>query len=158
MLILTAAVILLALYGTKIAPWGAFHEDYHSPGKTNALKGIFVLFVFASHCQNYLDLSGWDVWAFWPVEYVGQQMVAPFLFWSGFGIMESIRRKGTAYVCGLPKNRCLKLLLHFDCALFLFLLVRFIIKKPVTVPQFLLSLICWESIGNSNWFVFVIIV
>jgi len=158
MLILTAAVILLVLYGTKIAPWGEFHGDYHSLKKTNALKGIFVLFVFASHCQNYLDLSGWDCKAFWLVDYVGQLMVAPFLFWSGFGVMESVRRKGTAYVRGLPKNRCLKTLIHFDCAVFLFLLVRILIKKPVTLRQFLLSLLCWESIGNSNWFVFAILV
>ena len=158
MLILTAAVILLVLYGTQIASLGDFHKDYHSQKKTNALKGIVVLFVFASHGQNYLDLSGWDSKAFWLVDYVGQLMVAPFLFWSGFGIMESTRRKGTAYVRGLPKNRCLKTLLHFDCAVFLFLLVRRIIKKPVTLSQFLLSLLCWDSIGNSNWFVFAIIV
>ena len=158
MLILTAAVILLVFYGTKIARWGEFQREYHSPGKTNALKGIFVLFVFASHVRNYLALSGWDLMAFWPVNYVGQLMVAPFLFWSGFGIMESVRRKGAAYVRGLPKNRCLRMLVHFDCALILFLLVRLIIQKKVTLTQFLLSLICWDTIGNSNWFVFAIIV
>lgn len=158
MLILTAAVILLVVYGTGIARRGEFHGNYHSPAKTNALKGIFVLFVFASHVRNYLNLSGWDVKAFWLVDYVGQLMVAPFLFWSGFGVMESIRKKGLAYVRGLPKNRCLRTLVHFDCALILFLLVRIIIKKKVTVPQFLLSLVCWETIGNSNWFIFAIIV
>ena len=56
-------------------------------------------------------------------------MVAPFLFWSGFGVMESIRRKGEAYVRALPVNRGLRTLIHFDCALLLFLLVRFIIRK-----------------------------
>lgn len=157
MLILTAAVILLVLYKVKLAPPGKFHEDYHSPKKTNALKGIFVLFVFASHGQNYLDLSGWDVLAFRPVDYVGQLMVAPFLFWSGFGIMESIRRKGTDYVRGLPKNRCLKTLLHFDCGVLLFLGVRLLIKKPVTLSKLLLAFLGWESIGNSNWFVFAIV-
>lgn len=157
-LILAVAVAFLALYGTKFAPWGEFHGDYHSPGKTNAVKGIFVLFVFASHVKNYLDLSGLDERAFWLVEYVGQLMVAPFLFWSGFGVMESIRRKGEAYVRALPVNRGLRTLIHFDCALLLFLLVRFIIRKEVTLPQFLLSLVCWESIGNSNWFIFAILV
>ena len=28
----------------------------------------------------------------------------------------------------------------------------------MTLPQFLLSLVCWESIGNSNWFIFAILV
>lgn len=157
MLILTAASLLLVLYGAQIAGRGEFHRDYHSPGKSGALKGIFVLFVFASHVYNYLDLVGWDELAFRPVTYVGQLMVAPFLFYSGFGVMESIRRKGDPYVRAIPVHRCLRTLAHFDIAVCLFLLVRIIIQKEVTPGQFLLSLLAWESIGNSNWFIFAIL-
>lgn len=158
MLILSLAALLLILYGAKIAPWGKFHLDYYSPVKSGALKGIFVLFVFASHVKNYLNLSGWDELAFWPVSYLGQLMVAPFLFYSGFGIMESIRRKGEVYVRSIPIHRCLRTMVHFDIGVCLFLVVRLIIQKEVTLRKFLLSLLAWESIGNSNWFVFVIVV
>ncbi len=152
-----AAVVLLVLYGVQIAGKGQFFTDYHSPEKSGALKGVFVLFVFASHVYNYLDLSSAEELAFRPVQYVGQLMVAPFLFYSGFGVMESIRKKGEGYLRRIPVHRCLRTLVHFDVAVCLFLLVRTVIQKPVTLNQFLLALTGWESIGNSNWFVFAIL-
>lgn len=84
-------------------------------------------------------------------------MVVMFLFYSGYGVMESIKKKGSEYVCKIPRRRVLNTLLNFDVAVFLFLIADLLIGKNVTVTQFLLSLIAWLSIGNSTWYIFVII-
>lgn len=87
---------------------------------------------------------------------VGQWIVAMFLFYSGYGVMESIKRKGHGYVQGLPKKRILQVLVNFDIAVFIYILVDLILKKPLTIKQCLLSLTGWESVGNSNWYIFII--
>lgn len=153
------AVVLLCLivWKAKLAPWGSFQKDYCGPGKTGALKGLFVLAVFLSHMRPYVSVSQEERIAFSAVIYLGQRMVAPFLFYSGYGVMESIKKKGFDYVRAMPVQRVLKTMLHFDLALLLFLPVRYIVGKTVTLPQLLLSLVGLRSIGNSNWYVFVIL-
>lgn len=88
---------------------------------------------------------------------VGQWIVAMFLFYSGYGVMESIKRKGYSYVHGLPKKRILQVLVNFDIAVLIYILVDLILKKPLTIKQCLLSLTGWESVGNSNWYIFIIL-
>lgn len=155
---LVAVVLLcLTIWKAKLAPWGSFQKDYCGPGKTGALKGLFVLAVFLSHMRPYVSVSQEERIAFSAVIYLGQRMVAPFLFYSGYGVMESIKKKGFAYVRAMPVHRVLKTMLHFDLALLLFLPVRYIVGKSVTLPQLLLSLVGLRSIGNSNWYVFVIL-
>ena len=84
-------------------------------------------------------------------------MVAPFLLYSGYGIFESVKKKGEAYIKDFPKKRILKTLIHFDFAVILFLILDLIIERQVSIPVFLLSLTAWKSIGNSNWFIFAIL-
>ena len=84
-------------------------------------------------------------------------MVAPFLLYSGYGIFESVKKKGEAYIKDFPKKRILKTLIHFDFAVILFLILDLIIERQVSIFDFLLSLTAWESIGNSNWFIFAIL-
>ena len=37
--------------------------------------------------------------------YMGQSIVSLFLFYSGYGIYEAIKRKGTAYIKAMPVKR-----------------------------------------------------
>ena len=56
-----------------------------------------------------------------------------------------------------PKNRILKTLLHFDIAVLLFLILKLILNQKISLKNTLLSFIGWESLGNSNWYIFVIL-
>lgn len=129
-----------------------------SVSQTQAIKGIFVITVFFSHFCSYVHIEAWyDK----PLQayciFLGQLMVAPFLLYSGYGIFESVKKKGDAYIKDFPKKRILKTLIHFDFAVILFLILDLIIERQVSIPDFLLSLTAWESIGNSNWFIFAIL-
>lgn len=132
-------------------------EQAFSIPQTQAIKGFFVVTIFFSHFCSYVHFDAWyDSVMLEYCHFLGQLMVAPFLFYSGYGIFESVKKKGTCYVKGLPKKRILKVLLHFDFAVLLFLLLDLIIERPVSLSEFVLSLVAWESIGNSNWFIFAI--
>lgn len=156
-----SAVMIVLLFmcavGVKFAEPDQYFNDCCSVSKSNALKGVFVLMVFVSHFRGYITLTESDQVAVDVVVYLGQLMVAPFLFYSGYGVMESIRRKGLTYVRKLPVHRALKTLLHFDIAVLLFLLMNFILGREVALGKFLLSLVCWTSLGNSNWYIFAMV-
>lgn len=135
-----------------------FNVDYLSIPTTNAVKGIFILLVFIKHATPYVVNSGYvgsKVFNYVDT-HVGQWIVAMFLFYSGYGIMESIAKKGEAYVNSIPAKRVLTVLVNFDIAVLCFIVVALILGKTYSPLHYLLSLIGWEAVGNSNWYIFVI--
>jgi peptidoglycan/LPS O-acetylase OafA/YrhL len=83
-------------------------------------------------------------------------MVSIFLFYSGYGISESIDRKGINYVKTLPKKGLI-LYIKFQLILLIFLLNNLILGIKINIKKYLLSVIFKANIGNSNWFAFTII-
>lgn len=153
-LLLTITLLFVAVKPSK----DVLLRSYCSVSQTQTIKGFFVIIVFFSHFCSYVSLDTWYDSAMQKCcGYLGQLMVAPFLFYSGYGIFESVKKKGPNYIAQFPKKRILKVLLHFDLAVFLFLALDVLIERPVALCQFALSLIAWESIGNSAWFVFAIL-
>ena len=76
---------------------------------TQAIKGFFVITIFLSHFSSYVHLETWyDKPLKIYCSLFAQLMVAPFLFYSGFGIFESVKNKGSAYIQTFPKKRFLK--------------------------------------------------
>ena len=154
--ILLLALFLLICWRMKFAKIGQFHKDYSGLQVSTAIKGIFVILVFFCHFSSYVDTSvdgnaAWRVFFSW----LGQLVVAMFLFYSGYGIMLSSRKKGDAYIKALPQ-KVLLLLAKFAFAVTLFLAFRILTGQETSLSQYLLSLIGWESIGNSNWYIFAI--
>lgn len=88
---------------------------------------------------------------------MGQLIVASFLFYSGYGVACGIKNKGASYCKSIPKKRILKVLLDFDIAVLWFLALSLILGRDITLSQTLLSFVCWESLGNSNWYIFCIL-
>lgn len=137
---------LICIFGASISGKDEFNRDYISKESTAAVNGIFTFIVFCSHFGQYSTPS----YKF----KIAQLMVVMFLFYSGYGIYESIKRRGTSYIKKFPKNRFLKVWLHLTCALVPYIIYNLIFNVNFTVKQTLLSTIGWESIGNSNWFMF----
>ena len=161
MILFLLLFFFIVLFKMEFAKIG-FHQDFLSKSKTETVKGIFIIVVFINHIQEYYlktgaDLSAWyDKAFFLPARAVGQLMVVMFLFYSGYGVTESIKRKGKEYVKHIPKRRVLGTLVNFDIAVIIFTLVCYLISIKVGLIQFLLSLIGWSSVGNSNWYIFCI--
>lgn len=133
-------------------------DDYLSKERTTALNGLFVLLIFVSHVSTYVDLtSSLDRPYTMIKDFLGQTVVLTFLFYSGFGIARSIQKKGMSYVSGLPYRRFFKVLYHTDIAVLLYLLMNLAIGKNYDLKTNLLAFLSWNSIGNSDWYVFAIL-
>lgn len=151
-------LFLLVAMGSSLRSRGDA-EAALSREQTQAVKGAFVVTVFFSHFCSYVSFVQWfdkplPAYCTW----LGQLMVVPFLFYSGYGVFESAKKKGAAYVKSFPRKRILKTLLHFDMAVLLFLAFdAFFAPGRLSLPVVLRSLVAWDSLGNSEWFVFAIL-
>ncbi len=150
-------LIILVFYGVKIAPKGKFNEDYMSIEKTKPIKGIFTVLVFFSHINQYLILESLiDKPLYWFSLFLGQLVVTLFLFYSGYGIMESIKRKGFKYADDVFKKKLPSLLIRFNVVVLMyFVLQHFVFKVEFDSFVFWTSWIGYSGFGNSNWYMFV---
>ena len=146
-------LISIFLYKMQFNSKNTFYDDYISINTTTAINGIFVALVFMNHLGDYINHLPSEVIWFDFRDFLGQLIVVPFLFYSGYGMMCSYEKKGTKYIKGIFKNRFLKLLIHFDLAVVLFAIMNLIIGEEFTLRDFLPALTTWGAIGNSNWYI-----
>lgn len=156
-------LLLLCLYDIGFGREKAF-KDYLSKSRTDSIKGIFILIVFISHSKNYYLDAGYVFQGLGDMVFsklilnLNQLMVVMFLFYSGYGVMESIARKSVDYINKMPLHRIVNTLINYDIAVILFLVADIALENHITVSQFLLAIVAWDTIGNSNWYIFVILI
>ena len=151
-------ICMLCLWGIRFSTEG----DCLSKERCNSIKGIFILLIFLSHSLQYVEASGY---AFSGIDnitqiilkFTGQLVVVMFLFYSGYGVALQVKRKGEQYVQQMPQYRILKTLLNFDIAVCFFVLLALLLSQPLRIDQIMLSFLAWDSVGNSNWYIFIII-
>lgn len=159
MVVFLLILLLIIFHSAQIASPQSFSEDYLSKNNTNAIKGIFVILILFSHYSQYVTLSGpYDEPYLILKAHLHQMVVAMFWFYSGYGIMESISKKGFPYVKSIMTKRFITVLVNFDFAVILFIAVRYFLGVRFDISRILTSLIGWTSVGNSNWYIFVTLV
>ena len=62
------------------------------------------------------------------------------------------------YVRRIPVHRVLRTLVHFDMAVLLYLAAYYFMGRTFSLQKILLALLGWESLGNSNWYIFVMLI
>lgn len=169
MIIYLVLILVLCLINIKVAGIGRhkstdFFADCldKSSDQTTCIKGVFALIIVVQHARQYFDASnsfGYGAFSF-ILNSIGQLMVVMFLFYSGFGIVQSYKadKWGGGYFKTFPRTRILKTLVHFDLAVLVFYLISLILHSNYGARQVLLSFVGWDAIGNSNWFIFSILV
>lgn len=155
MVILFVLLFLITLWKMDIR---SYQSGYIAVSSTNAIKGVFAVIILYSHMRGYIVLSDSFMDSLYVkiLNYIGQLMVAMFLFYSGYGIMQSYKSK-IGYEKLFFKRRILKTLIHFDFAVGAFLLVSLILDTSYDVSTYITCWVGWTSIGNSNWFIFDIL-
>ena len=146
---------LLSIINIKIKGSNSYYKDYMALENTSPIKGIFVWLIIMSHYKNYYKSKSLYI-CNQIISCLGQKMVSLFLFYSGYGIFESIKRKGINYVNSLPK-KSLILYIKFQLILLIFLLNNKLLGIKFNYKIYILSIIFKGSLGNSNWFSFTII-
>lgn len=145
--------LLLFFIGAKIKFRG-INEDYMSRRQTQCINGFFVLIVFLQHFKSYVKLGDYDKIYNAIANWSGQLIVVPFLFFSGYGIMLSIMKKGKPYVNTVITKRFPKVWAHFAAAIVLFIITNMIMGKTFSAQKLILTFVGWDGIGNSNWYIF----
>ena len=136
-----------------------FQNEYLDRNTTTAINGIFVVLVIFSHYAQYANFEGvYDEPYLMLREHLNQMIVATFLFYSGYGMMESFKRKGTHYLKKIP-TKFITLLLKFDFAVCLFWILGKMLglQHDYGFKSVMYSFIAWRNLGNSNWYIFVIL-
>ncbi len=158
MILYLIALALLCLWGVRFS---GFREDYISKEQTGSFKGFFVMMIFFSHIQAYLPVDFFGdkiVTAVYGV--LGQLIVVVFLFYSGYGVMESIRNK-PGYMKGFFKNRIVKLILDYNIVSLAYMLYRTCTGTFFSWERYAFSWCGWETVekveANGNWFIFAVL-
>lgn len=154
-------VYLVFLFG--ICFWGIkikVNENYCDKKATNAIKGICIGLVFLSHSNGYLQFGStiFDKIYNIPFRYIGQLMVVMFMFYSGYGIAVQYQKKGKKYLDGFVYKRIVKTEIHFIIGVVCFIILNCFIKSQYSLYNYIFSFIGWSNIGNSNWYIFDILV
>lgn len=156
MVIFLAVLLLIICIGTSFSGRNKFFPDYVSHESTSNVNGIFSVLIFLSHAAEYMELSGaLDAPYLKLKALTGQIVVVTYLFFSGFGIMESIKKKGLLYVKTMPVKRLFKTWYHFALAVILYIGTNLLIENELKPKSTLLAFTGYKSIGNSNWYMFV---
>lgn len=154
MLYIFIIFLILSLIGISFKNVKNVDKSALSHERTIMINGFFVGLILFSHFNSYVTTNmKFDSIYYYIFDKIGQLMVTTFLFYSGYGIYESIKSK-KKYIDNFFKNRILKLFISFFLALILYMLLNLMIGNSYSIKTILLSLLGWESIGNSNWFIF----
>ncbi len=150
---------MIMLFELKVADKNEFIRDYISPASTTNVNGVFVILVFLSHISQYIKLDGVYDGPYAVLKTnLGQMVVVTFLFYSGYGIMESIKKKGFTYIKDIPFKRFFRLFYHMVIAVLLYVVMNFFLGNTFSLKKTLLAFTGWISIGNSNWYILAVFV
>ena len=159
MLVFYLLVLLISIYGLGLRK-DSTNGEALSIEQCNAIKGISILLVFISHASQYVSASdyqysmlGDDVFLGIKSS-IGQLCVVMFFFYSGYGTEWSIARKGKQYVKDMPRRRVLTTLINFDLAVVVFVITNLLLGNEMPLKRVLMSLFAWDSVGNSEWYIF----
>ena len=112
MIVFLFLLIFIIIYKCKFSGKN-FYKDYLSREQTLCINGIFMAYILLSHTFNIYSSPGILNETFGAIRiYLGQFPVVPILFFSGYGIMESVKHK-EGYIKNFPKQRLLKFYYKF---------------------------------------------
>lgn len=152
MIIFLLLLLFVAAFKLRFAGREFYSHDYLSREQTLCINGICIAYILLSHTFAKLSEPGILTDSFNLIRtYLGQFPVVPILFFSGYGIMESVKHKQN-YIKTFPKQR----LLDFYVKFFVFSLPYVLLDlffKDYDLKTTLLSFTGFESIGNGGWYI-----
>ena len=153
MIIFVVLLFLICLYKIKPLCNKNFYTDYISIEQTRSINGIFIILILLSHTFARVSSQGFLDDLYNPMRtWLGQFVVVPFLFYSGFGIMESIKSKDS-YIKSFPRKRFLRILAQFFVITIIYILMHLILQSDYSLPHYILSFVGITSIGNGGWYI-----
>lgn len=158
MILYFSIILIIVLLSSSFWPKDQWTNGYISMEQSNNVKGIFTLLIFLGHSASFIEVNGLlDTPYLMIISHLEQAVVVMYLFYSGYGMTESYKKRKTDYIRSLPSKRIVPLIFNFTLSIVLHIIMCFYLGVLPSVSQIILSFLGWISIGNYNWFVFVII-
>lgn len=153
MIIFIVLLFALAIYKCKLRLDKGFYEDYASIEQSRSINGICIMLILLSHTFAKVAPQGVLDEIYEPMRiFLGQFVVVPFLFYSGYGIMESLSKKDS-FIKTFPKRRFLKIVVQFFIITLVYIVLHLLINSNYSLPYILLSFTGITSIGNGGWYI-----
>ena len=151
-------ILLLAvfLWNAKGVYW---NDKYNDKSTTSIINGLFVCLVFIHH---FGKRTGGEV-VNYVGEYMGQLVVVTFLFYSGYGCMVQLRKRGYSYLASFPRRRILPFVMNYWVFAAVYAVLAFAVGRRFSFSQLLLSFTSWTGVGynivagGGYWYVFAIV-
>ncbi len=169
MVFIVLALVLLSFIGVRFQKVNAAENTYLNKSTTNCIRGFFILLIIICGLLNVIPagtLNKFDT----PLKILslggtvqglslslGGLLFVPFFFYSGFGIFETYKNQGKEYARKIPLQQILRHYLSYFIAWVFFAITALAMKYNYSVNDYLLSAIGLSTIGNENWFVFIMI-
>ena len=132
MIIFIVLLFILCCYKIKTLCNKQFHQDYIGIEQTRSINGIFILLILLSHTFAKVSTQGILDEIYSPMRvFLGQFVVVPFLFYSGYGIMESIGKKEN-YIKTFPQKRFLKIAVQFCVITIVYVVMHLLLRSEYT--------------------------
>lgn len=157
---------LLFLVGLSALPCLRFHgkgwqPNALSPRQTTAVKGIFTCVILISHSAYSYDILYLLEQHPNTAYFFDQRTVAPFLFFAGYAVGESIKNKAT-YRNGVPLKKIVLLYWRFAVINGLIILFSLLLGERYSPHFYLLSFLglckpLESRLGSCGWFVVILL-
>ena len=158
MILYFSIIVIIVLLSSSVWPQGQWKNSYISMEQSNNIKGLFTLLIFLGHSTGFVVLNGLLDTSYLIIKsHLDQSVVVMYLFYSGYGMTESYKKRKLDYIKSLPSKRIIPLLFNYSLSVVLCLIVCIILGVLPSISQIMLSFLGWISIGNYNWYIFVIL-
>ncbi len=147
------ALVLILVWGCKIAKKGEFHEDFLSYSIVKGLQGFTALGVVLHHVtQDVTQYGSYDKGLINVFVDAGVLFTGTFFFFSGYGLVISLIKKPD-YLNGFLRNRLPAVIVPFYVCNLLFVIVNLIMgyqAKPLELLAYISGLV---MMNDQMWFI-----
>ena len=156
MIFILVGFILYCLLTAKYSKIKEYNDSFLDRENTSLVNGVFVALILMSHFSQYVnEWTRIDSVVFLRFfRFLGECIVATFLFYSGYGLMEQLKKDKNLYLRKLMLKRLPSLFIKFALCVSLYIILALVMKQTLTIKQILLSFIGLASVGNSAWYIF----
>lgn len=146
--------------GLRLQKKNIKESTYLQKDHTLTIRGVFILLIVISSYVGAIATSSLNKFDIPLVNFVarfGEMMFVPFFFYSGYGIFKTYITEGKEYARRIPLQQILRHYLSYFIAWIFFAVTALATEAPYSIQQYILSGFTLSTIGNTSWFVFVML-
>ncbi len=147
-----AALAVLLLSGVSVSKRGEWQEEPLSLDSSKGVQGFAAVAIILHHMSQGISNSKKDLGALSLFVDAGVLFVGIFFFFSGYGLLKSLRTKDN-YLSGFFKKRLPTILVPFFACILVFLSSEWLLGGKFRIGELLGYLSGWFLINSHMWYI-----